>query len=303
MDALGGNPFNMTVAGLRISRAANAVARLHAETSRNMWKDVSGAAPIHAVTNGVHLPTWQDPRVKAAAAKDEAALLETHGALKRELVELVAATNGVRLDPERPILGFARRAATYKRPNLILRDPRWLERLLKGKGVQLVFSGKAHPADQAGKKIVAELYRYSRDFPESIVFLQNYDLQIARAMVRGCDVWLNNPIRPLEASGTSGMKAAMNGVLNCSILDGWWPEGCEHGVNGWAIGDATAGAPDQDGKDFAALQKVIDGEVLPAFSDRPKWGAMMAASIRMATEKFSSDRMVRDYYEKLYRAK
>src|SRR5207248_3543985 len=134
------------------------------------------------------------------AAKGEEPLLAAHKELKRELTAMIAARNGVKLDPDRPVIGFARRAATYKRPNLILQDPRWLDKLVRRSGVQLVFSGKAHPADGAGKRLVAELYRYSRDFPESIVFLQNYDLAIARAMVRGCDVWLNNPIRPLEAS-------------------------------------------------------------------------------------------------------
>jgi starch phosphorylase len=267
-----------------------------------MWTDVTHAAPIGAVTNGVHVPTWQDARIAAALPKGEPALIETHKELKKELLALIADRNGVKLDPERLVIGFARRAAPYKRPNLILRDPRWTEKLIKKHGVQLVFSGKAHPADGIGKKILAELYRFSRDFPESIVFLQNYDMAIATALTRGADVWLNNPIRPLEASGTSGMKAAMNGVLNASILDGWWPEGCEHGVTGWAIGDTTQGAPDQDSRDFGALQKVIESDVLPAFASAQKWGSMMAASIRMATEKFSSDRMVRDYYEKLYRA-
>src|SRR5207248_1020848 len=215
---------------------------------------------------------------------------------------MIERRNGVKLDPERPIVGFARRAAPYKRPNLILRDPRWTSTLIKKHGVQIVFSGKAHPADLNGKKIVGELYRFSRDYPESIVFLQNYDMAIATAMTRGADVWLNNPIRPLEASGTSGMKAAMNGVLNASILDGWWPEGCEHGVTGWAIGDGGESGGDADGRDFAALQKLIESEILPAYANPQKWASMMSASIRMAVEKFSSDRMVRDYYEKLYRA-
>ncbi len=300
LTEIGGSPFSMTVAGLRLSRAANAVAQLHGVTARGMWKEVAGSAPIAAITNGVHVGTWQDERVRNASAKGSAALWRAHRELKRELIQMIAERNGQTLDPERPLIGFARRAAPYKRANLILRDPAWLDRLIRKHRAQIVFSGKAHPADATGKRLVAELYRHSRDWPDSIVFLQNYDMEIGRRLTRGCDVWLNNPIRPLEASGTSGMKAAMNGVLNVSVLDGWWPEGCQHGVNGWAIGDGSEGRPDQDEHDLRSLQRVLEEEVLPAYADPDRWGAMMAASIRMATEKFSSDRMVRDYYERLY---
>ena len=301
--ALGGTPFNMTVAGLRLSHAANAVAQLHGVTSRDMWKDVTGAAPIGAITNGVHVPTWQDERVRTAAEKGEQALLDVHKTLKQELVQAIERRNEVKLDPSRPIIAFARRAAPYKRPNLILRDPKWLEKLVKKHGVQIVFSGKAHPADGNGKRIVAELYRYSRDFPQAIVFVQNYDMDIARKLTRGADVWLNNPIRPLEASGTSGMKAALNGVLNASILDGWWPEGCEYGVTGWAIGDEKQGLPDQDDRDLQALHKVMENDVLPTLADPARQAKMMVASIKMAASKFSSDRMVNDYFAQLYIAK
>jgi starch phosphorylase len=140
----------------------------------------------------------------------------------------------------------------------------------------------------------------ARRFPEAVVFVPDYDMALGRALTRGADVWLNNPIRPLEACGTSGMKAAMNGVLNCSILDGWWPEACEHGVNGWAIGDATSGVPEQDARDAAALYEVLGSEVIPTYADRERWVGMMQASIASASERFSSDRMCRDYFEKLY---
>ncbi|HVO31736.1 MAG TPA: alpha-glucan family phosphorylase, partial [bacterium] len=168
LTQIGGNPFSMTVAGLRLSHSANAVAQLHGETARQMWKDVSSAAPILAITNGVHVPTWQDERIREAAKKGESALLEAHGVLKRELVQLVSERNGQRLDPDRPIIGFARRAATYKRANLILRDPEWLGTLVRKYGVQLVFSGKAHPADVTGKKLLQEIVKYSREWPEAI---------------------------------------------------------------------------------------------------------------------------------------
>ena len=160
-----------------------------------------------------------------------------------------------------------------------------------------MLAGKSHPDDKFGKTIIARLVSAERRYPGQVVYLENYDMALARTLTRGCDVWLNNPIRPLEASGTSGMKAAMNGVLNLSILDGWWPEGCRHGVNGWAIGDETSG---DDEKDLAALYRVLEDEVLPAWADRDRWVAMMQASVAMAVTKFSAERMVRDYFAKLY---
>ncbi len=297
--ALGGDPFNMTVAGLRLARAANAVSQLHGQTARTMWAHVEDGAPITAITNGVHTGTWQDARIAAALGSD-AALRATHRTLKEEMLAEVQARTGVRLDPSAPTIGFARRAATYKRPDLLLRDPERLASLLKEGRVQLIFSGKAHPADQEGKAVIALVVETIRHWPESIVFLDNYDMGLARLLTRGCDMWLNTPRRPMEASGTSGMKAAMNGVLNLSVLDGWWPEGCEHGVTGWAIGAGAEGADDQDMSDLRSLYDTLEGAVLPAFADQPRWTRMMRASIQMATERFSSDRMVRDYFARLY---
>jgi starch phosphorylase len=205
----------------------------------------------------------------------------------------------VQLDPAALTIGFARRSATYKRPDLLLRDPERFAALVKDHKVQLLFAGKAHPADQEGKAVIARLVAALREWPESVAFLENYDMGLGRLLTRGCDVWLNTPRRPMEASGTSGMKAAMNGTLNLSVLDGWWPEGCEHGVTGWAIGDGTVGDdPDED--DLQALYETLEGEVLPAFADPVRWTRMMRASIRMATERFSSDRMVREYFARLY---
>ena len=295
MRAIGDDPFNMTVAGLRLSRAANAVAALHGETARTMWNHVSNASPITSITNGVHVPTWQSERIRNAA--DDATLWSAHSALKRDLTDTILDRNGVLVDPNSMIIGFARRAAGYKRSDLILRDEKRLKHLLETMNVTILFSGKAHPQDRDGKKIVARLAHAQKEHPGRIVFLENYDMSVARKLVRGCDVWLNNPVRPLEASGTSGMKAAMNGVLNLSILDGWWPEGCEHGVNGWAIGDESAG---DDKADLDALYQTLENEVLPAWNDRARWVTMMRASIRMGVEKFSSDRMVREYFEKMY---
>lgn len=297
MRQLGGEPFNMTVAGLRLSRAANAVAQLHGETARAMWKGVADAAPIGAITNGVHAPTWQDARIREAA-NDAKKLWDAHMACKRELIALVRERHEVELPEDALLIGFARRAAGYKRSDLILRDEARLEALLEKDNVRVLFSGKAHPDDHNGRDIVARLVQGARRFPGKVLFLENYDMFVGRALTRGCDVWLNNPVRPLEASGTSGMKAAMNGVLNVSILDGWWPEGCEDGVNGFAIGK---GEPGDDLRDLENMYDTLESRVLPAWRDRRQWVAMMQASIRMAATGFSTVRMMREYFEQLYR--
>jgi starch phosphorylase len=299
MRALGGDPFNMTVAGLRLSRRANAVSALHGEVSRAMWRDVEGASPILAITNGVHVPSWQDARIREARGS-AAGLWATHQALKRELLAVVAARTGVQLDLEVLTIGFARRAAAYKRNDLIFRDPDRLAPLLTGRRLQLVFAGKAHPDDAEGRRIVSNLVAMAGRFPGAVVFLPDYDMALGRLLTRGVDVWLNNPIRPLEACGTSGMKAALNGALNLSVLDGWWPEACRHGENGWAIGNGEEAASDQDARDLEALHAILAGDVLPAYADRARWTTMMHASITSVEERFSSDRMVREYYTRLY---
>ncbi len=299
MLALGGTPFSMTAAGLRLARKANAVAELHAATAREMWREVGGAAAIIAVTNGVHNGTWQDLRI-ADAYQHQADLWPPHQEAKRELLAEIARRNGVVLNENSLTIGFARRAAPYKRSDLIFRRPELIDALLKSGQLQLVFAGKAHPNDAIGKGIVANLYAMSRIYPASVVFLQNYEMGIARLLTRGCDVWLNNPVRPMEASGTSGMKAAMNGVLNLSVLDGWWPEGCHHGINGWQIGDGSQ-AEDQDAADVESLYRVLLGEILPLYrEERGRWTEMMRASIEMAHWRFSAARLLEDYYQRLY---
>ncbi|HET6613617.1 MAG TPA: alpha-glucan family phosphorylase [Kofleriaceae bacterium] len=312
LDSLGGSPFSMTVAGLRLSRRANAVAELHGDTARRMWAHVDGAAPIIAITNGVHAPTWQDARIRAATVPDKPAaqralaLWAAHQTMKGELCDHIAARTGARLDPEKLLIGFARRATAYKRADLIFGDDQQIEAMLGSGHLQLVFAGKAHPKDAAGNSLVARLVEASRRWPKSVVFLENYDMTLGALLTRGADVWLNNPRRPMEASGTSGMKAAMNGCLNASILDGWWPEGCEHGVTGWQIGDASGDAlsgdiATQDARDREALYRVIESEIIPRYyEDRAAWIRMMEASIRMASWRFSSDRMVEDYFDLLY---
>jgi len=314
LTAIGGSPFNMTVAGLRLSRRANAVAQLHGETARSMWREVEAAAPIIAVTNGVHVGTWQDPRVRAAVVADKsperrrADLWRAHQQMKRELIAVIAERTGAQMSADRLLVGFARRAATYKRADLVLTDEARLSALLE-RGLQLVFAGKAHPADTDGKAVVARIHEAARRFPGQIAYLENYDIELGALLTRGCDVWLNNPRRPKEASGTSGMKAAMNGVLNLSVLDGWWPEGCRHGETGWVIGDSANGTVNLtaaeidaiDARDRDSLYRVLGDEVLPRYQgDREAWIAMMEHSVAMASWRFSSDRMVEDYFERLY---
>ncbi len=314
LEVIGGDPFSMTVAGLRLARLANGVAELHGETARVMWKDIEGAAPIISITNGVHAPTWQDARVRAALVPDkprerqDAELWQAHQDMKHELVAEVERRTGVHLSTDKLLVGFARRAAAYKRADLILHDEKHLKKLFDH-GVQIVYSGKAHPRDVAGKALVKKLVEAAKKHPGNIVFLENYDMTIGALMTRGADIWLNNPRRPLEASGTSGMKAAMNGVPNVSILDGWWPEGCEHGVTGWRIGEANPeddafdekAAARIDKRDRELLHHVLADEVLPAYADRAKWTAIMRASIEMSQWRFSSDRMIEDYMSKVYR--
>lgn len=296
MRAIGGDPFNMTVAGLRLSRAANAVAQLHGETARVMWKGVSDACPIGAITNGVHVPTWQAPEIRAAGL-DPRRLWEAHTALKAQLIAEVKNRQGVTIEPDALLVGFARRAASYKRSDLILRDEQRLTSLLENHRVRVLFAGKAHPDDTTGRNIVARLVQGARQHPGKVVFLENYDMALGRLLTRGCDVWLNNPIRPLEASGTSGMKAAMNGVPNVSILDGWWPEACQDGINGFAIGQ---GEPGDDTRDLDDLYDTLEQRVVPAFADRARWTRIMAESIRTTQEAFGCERMLREYHEQLY---
>jgi glycogen phosphorylase len=296
MRLFGGDPFNMTVAGLRLSRRANAVSQLHGHTARAMWDHVTDAAPIIAITNGVHVPTWQAPEIRAAAGDPER-LWDAHLTLKHALVAAIESRARVAVDPESLIVAFARRAAAYKRPELILHDEARLRALLERHPLTIVLAGKSHPDDPIGREIVTRTVAVARRHPGRVVFLENYDMELAKLLTRGADVWLNNPIRPLEASGTSGMKAGLNGGLNLSILDGWWPEACRHGENGWAIGNEEN---HDDDADRDALYRVLEGEVLPAWSNRGRWPAMMRASVATIESGFSAERMVREYFENLY---
>lgn len=302
--SLGGSPFNMTIGALKLSRISNAVAQLHKETANKMWKDVNGRSEIIGITNAIHRPTWVDENMISAAENDDKEeLWNEHMKNKQALIDFVYERNGVKLDKDALLIGFSRRAAPYKRSDLIFTDSSIIDPLLKEGKIQIVFSGKAHPLDDIGKAIVQNLVEFSKRYPNSVVFLQNYDMTIGRTLTHGADIWLNNPRRPQEASGTSGMKAAMNGVLNVSILDGWWPEACKDGINGWQFGDGVQSEDVKfiDEHDSKALYDVLLNKVIPTFySDRNKWIEMMKNSILSTKDYFSVKRMLVEYYSKMY---
>ncbi|MEM6377692.1 MAG: alpha-glucan family phosphorylase [Bacteroidota bacterium] len=299
---LGGAPFNMTVGALRMAKISNAVAQLHGETAQQMWAHIDNRSEIIAITNAVHLPTWVDQNMIDTAVEG-GDLWEAHRKNKLDTIEFIKERTGVSLDPDALLIGFSRRAAPYKRADLIFHDPAVIDPLLKEGKIQIVFSGKAHPLDDTGKGLVEKLVAMARKYPNSVVFIENYDMPTGAALTRGSDVWLNNPRRPKEASGTSGMKAAINGVLNFSILDGWWPEACEHGVTGWQFADAFESEDPaiQDAHDLKALYKVLLEEVIPTYyEDRGKWVEMMRNSILRTKDEFAVKRMLDEYYERMY---
>ncbi|MFD0145288.1 MULTISPECIES: alpha-glucan family phosphorylase [unclassified Streptomyces] len=335
---LGGEPglFNMAAMGLRLAQRANGVSTLHGSVSREMFAGLwpgfdPEEVPIGSITNGVHAPTWTAPEVgRRAEGADDRELWELRRALREQLVTEVrervrhswrqrgagAAELGwtdTVLDPDVLTIGFARRVPSYKRLTLMLRDPDRLRALLlhPERPVQLVVAGKAHPADHGGKRLVQELVRFADDprVRHRIVFLPDYGMAMARRLYPGCDVWLNNPLRPLEACGTSGMKAALNGCLNLSVLDGWWDEWYESGF-GWAIPTADgASATDEERRDdleAAALYELIERRVAPRFYDRGadgvpvRWTEMVRRTLSDLGPKVLADRMVREYVERLY---
>jgi len=302
MGRIGGSPFNMTVAGLRLSRISNGVSKLHGITANKMWQNVPGCSDIISITNAIHTPTWVDPRITEAYETD-GDLWAAHMEIKRELIRFIEERSGISLNADHLLIGFSRRAAHYKRSDLIFSKPELISPYLESGKIQIVFSGKAHPLDDAGKRIVSNLVAMMKKYPRSVVFLENYDMEIGAWLTRGSDIWLNNPRRPLEASGTSGMKAAMNGVLNCSILDGWWPEACLDGENGWQFGNGfeTNNTDALDHHDSEALYETLLHRVLPVYyEDRSKWVQMMRKSIETTCEQFATKRMIEEYYNKMY---
>ena len=305
--------------------------------------------PITSITNGVHTKTWMAPEFAALYRKHlgdweehltepdfwrgvidipDAQLWETHQQLKRRLIDFVRDRERQRrerlgespesirrvnriLDPEILTVGFARRFATYKRGVLLFSDKERLKRLVNDatRPVQFIFAGKAHPRDEAGKALIQEVYKFSREpgLETRVIFVEDYDSYIARRLVQGVDLWLNHPLRPLEASGTSGMKSAPNGGINLSVLDGWWREGF-NGSNGWAIGaEIDDGTTEfQNEVDASSLYQLLENQIVPLYYAKPDgklplaWLQLMRESIRSVTPVFNTQRMVKEYAEQLY---
>jgi starch phosphorylase len=311
----GDDRLNMTRLALNLSDYVNGVARRHAETTQHMFPGYR----IHAVTNGVHVGTWthpafarlydasfpqwqHEPEILVRALQLPAdAVWECHQSAKQELVEQVGAITGAALDPHAVTLGFARRMTGYKRPLLLFEDLDRLSDLAARHPFQLVTAGKAHPRDNDGKEAIRRINETARRLQGRLncVFLPNYDMQLAKTLVAGCDVWLNTPMPPMEASGTSGMKAALNGVLNLSVLDGWWIEACIESVTGWSIGRDGDGASDRGAA--AALYEQLQNAVLPRYYAEPaQWRSMMKQAIANIGYYFNSHRMMRRYATEAY---
>ncbi|MDE2117985.1 MAG: alpha-glucan family phosphorylase [Betaproteobacteria bacterium] len=311
----GEDSLNMTRLALNLSEYVNGVAKKHAEVSNAMFPGYK----VHAITNGVHPYTWaaegfrqlydhylpgwcHEPLLlmRADCCIPETAIWEAHVQAKQHLIEKVQALTGVSLKPDVPIFGFARRMTAYKRPDLLFTDLERLRAIARNHPFQIVLAGKAHPRDEGGKHLIEQLYAHARDLAGTIpvVYLPDYDLALAQTLTAGVDVWLNTPLPPLEASGTSGMKAAFNGVPNLSVLDGWWIEGCIEGVTGWAIGDAAGMA---DGKAQVLYDK-LEQVVLPLYYGHSDggWLKVMKGAISKNASYFNSHRMMRRYATEAY---
>ena len=293
-----GTMFGSTTAALRLAKIANAVALRHQSTSRELWNRVEGRCPIMYIDNGVDIDFWQDKAIREAYEEgNPSKVYDAQMNNKLILIDEIEKRNGIKLDFSSIIVGFARRFIEYKRADLIFEDIPRFERLINEYNFQIVFAGKTHPKDYNSKGILRRIFEMTQRYPNNVVFLQNYDVEIAKLMTRGCDVWLGNPQIPLEACSTSGMKAAANGVLNLSTADGWWYRSCRYAVNGWIIGESHSRDKHIDAE---YLYRVLEEKVLPCYYDEEIWSAMMMSSIYTALEECSTERMCRDYYRYLY---
>ncbi len=312
-----GQVLNMTALGLHFARFVNGVSMRHALLSREMFP---GRA-IHAITNGVHTGTWTAPslatlfdrhvpewrvdplNLRHAVALPLEGIREAHAGAKAALIKTVREATGASLDPDVFTLGFARRAATYKRADLLLADPERLRALahMFG-GLQVVYAGKAHPADGGGKDLIRRVHAMAEalEGDATVVFVPGYDMRLGGILTAGVDVWLNNPEKPKEASGTSGMKAALNGVPNLSVLDGWWIEGHVEGVTGWAIGGDWREASDPAGEAVSIYAK-LEAEILPLYHEDPAgFDQVRRNAIMLNGPHFSARRMMHQYVELAY---
>jgi starch phosphorylase len=309
--------LNMTYLGLFFSHYINGVSMRHEEISHDMFPGY----PINSITNGVHAVTWTSPafqslydrlipewrsdnlylRYAVGIPVDE--IQEAHAQCKRELLAEVERRAGVRLQPEAMTLGFARRASAYKRADLLLSDIERLKRIATQLGpLQVIYAGKSHPRDESGKAIIRHIFEAAAALGDTVpvVYLEGYDMELARSLCAGVDLWLNTPQKPEEASGTSGMKAALNGVPSFSVLDGWWIEGHTEGVTGWSIGDDWE--PESDpSKEIASLYDKLEYVILPMFHGRPEaFAAVMRSAIALNASFFNAQRMMGQYLANAY---
>jgi starch phosphorylase len=306
--------LNMTLLALRFSRYANGVAMQHGKVSREMFPEFT----IDTITNGVHAATWMSEPIQQmldehapAWRRDnlylrncidvpEQKILAAHARAKEELLAEVGSRTGQVLSPKVLTLGFARRVATYKRATLMFTDPARLMQIAEAAGgLQILYAGKAHPQDEPGKalihKVVEEAARSSNSLLR-VIYLENYAWELGAKLTAGVDVWVNTPRRPYEASGTSGMKAAMNGVPSLSILDGWWIEGWMEGITGWAIED---GANDEE--EAQAFYRKLESAVVPLYLEAPeKWARLMRTTLAFNGSYFNTNRMVKQYNRNAY---
>jgi glycogen phosphorylase len=308
----GAGDLNTTRLALNLSEFVNGVAKRHAETSKMLFPGYS----VSAITNGIHPTTWASPSVArlfdrylpgwqiepellmpADSVLPDEELWQCHAAAKQALIARVASATGVALDPAKPSLGFARRMTQYKRPDLLFTDLDRLKAIAAKHPFQVVLAGKAHPRDALGKRSIEMLHRSAEALRGAVdvVFLPNYDMELAQVLIAGVDVWVNTPQPPMEASGTSGMKAALNAVPNLSVLDGWWAEGHIEGVTGWAVGNGERSHGDAE-----SLYDKLEHVVLPLFERRSEWLAVMKGAVSRNASLFHSHRMMRRYAAEAY---
>lgn len=312
----GHDALNMTLLGINLSNYINGVAKKHGEVSQHMFPGYQ----IHAITNGVHSYTWvcesmrrvydkylpgwaNEPEIFVRAGRipdDE--LWNAHMEAKRLLIDYVNIRTDAGMDPDILTIGFARRATAYKRADLLLSNVDRLAQIGEGR-LQIIYGGKAHPHDETGKQLIQRIFQIKKQLKDRIriTFIENYNMDLALMLISGVDVWLNTPLRPLEASGTSGMKACHNGVPNFSILDGWWIEGHIEGITGWSIGPA-ADVPGDPSRDADDLYDKLEKTIIPTYyaEDRRGWIRIMENAISKNAYYFNTHRMMRLYVTEAY---
>ena len=311
--------LNMTYLGLSFSHYVNGVSMRHQTISHTMFPSY----PINSITNGVHAGTWTSPPFQAlydrhmpewrmdnlylryAVSVPLAEILETHMESKRALLDEVAKRSGILLNPTVMTIGFARRVTAYKRPDLLFSDLDRLKRMVRHTGpLQVIYAGKAHPRDEGGKSLIRKIFEAKAVLGKTlpVVYLEEYDMAMAQFLCSGVDLWLNTPQKPQEASGTSGMKAALNGVPSLSILDGWWVEGHVEGVTGWSIGDDWE-LESNPSREISSLYNKLEYLILPLYYGRPlAFAEVMRSAIALNGSFFNAQRMMGQYVKNTYLA-